>query len=170
MMAWLLPWRRRELLWSSKWCNVNSFKSSSDCCWDQVVEGKGGIRDVAGGLYDACERCLWLRSGQGWLDSNFLLEAQLAGFVGQQVVWTELLVTKVTPMILVWASTHTHKYRVGQNFICKSWKFIFCKHWKKLLANPILFVDWTINKLNNQLTQQSFWSSKSVRWIINLHI
>ena len=110
-MTWLLPWRRWELLWSSKWCDVNSFKSSSDCCWDQVVEGKGGIRDVAGGLYDACERCCDSGQGEGggrWLDSSFLLEAQLAGFVGQQVVWTELLVTKMTPMILVWATTHTH--------------------------------------------------------------
>lgn len=66
MMAWLLPWRRWGLLLSSKWCDVNSFKSSSGCCWDQVVEGKGGTRVVAGDLYDACEKCLWLRSGRGW--------------------------------------------------------------------------------------------------------
>ena len=68
MMAWLLPWRRWKLLMSSerKWCDVNSFKSSSGCCWDQVVEGKGRIRDVAGSLYDACARCLWLRSGWRW--------------------------------------------------------------------------------------------------------
>ena len=55
---------------------------------------------------DACD------SGQGegggrWLDARFLLKAQLTGFVGQQLVWTGLLVTNSSDFSL---SNHTHTH------------------------------------------------------------
>ena len=63
-------------------------------------------------LRDACD------SGQGegggrWLDSRFLLKAQLTGFVGQQLVWTGLLVTNSNYFSLsnhIHTHTHTHTH------------------------------------------------------------